>query len=120
MVDLVKAVEHFHDKFELSYDGPPRQLPETLGVQRMDFIGEEFVEYIKAVNAGDLHAQFDALIDIVYVAIGTALMHGFPFDEGFSVVHLANMKKVQAGINNMKQGVVKPEGWEPPNLEHLL
>jgi len=115
----------FHHKFELEYNGKPRQLPSGLQKFRSEFMMEELVEYDQAVNAKDLVEQLDALVDLVYVALGTAYMQGFDFDEAWRRVHEANMKKVRAkSADDSKRhtaaDVVKPEGWQKPDLRNLV
>lgn len=114
-------VRQFHDKFKIGYDGPPRLLPPELDWRRK-FLDEELKEYDEAIAAGDLAKAFDALIDLVYVAIGTAVLHGFPWEAGFSEVHKANMAKRLAapGEGRGTNDIVKPEGWQPPNIEEVL
>lgn len=120
-------VNTFHRKFELFYDGPPRQLPEDIKDLRVNFLQEELDEYKEAVQAGDLTKQFDALIDLVYVAMGNAQLQGFPWVPGWKEVHRANMSKVRASTaEESKRGhsfdVVKPADFVPPDgaLKKLL
>jgi predicted HAD superfamily Cof-like phosphohydrolase len=92
---------------------------------RIEFMQEEWSEYVDGDAVDNLHDMFDALIDLVYVALGTAYLHGFDFDEGWARVHAANMKKVRAETDEQsKRGtsydVVKPDGWEPPDLSDLV
>ena len=123
--DLCQDIKDFHTKFELTYDGPPRPLPYELVSFRAIFMHEELQEYGLAVDNVDLEKQLDALVDLVYVALGTAYLHGFDFNEAWRRVHAANLKKVRAETpDDSKRGsvfdVVKPEGWEPPDLSDLV
>lgn len=147
-------VADFHTKFQLEYSGGPRELEPDLGLFRLGFMVEELAEY--AINAGytniaqalnEIHEsiierkrwmvkqneggrneekQFDSLIDLVYVAVGTSYLHGYDFDEGWFRVHTANMKKVRVASNlegslrKSKFDVVKPRGWTPPDLSDLV
>jgi predicted HAD superfamily Cof-like phosphohydrolase len=91
----------------------------------MDFMDEELAEYAMCGVQDDIEGQLDALVDLVYVALGTAYMHGFDFNEAFKRVHEANMKKVRAvSMRDSKRGsiydVVKPEDWTPPDLSDLV
>jgi predicted HAD superfamily Cof-like phosphohydrolase len=74
-----------------------------------------------------MEGQFDALIDLVYFALGRAYLHGFPFAEGWKRVHSKNMEKRRAnpdapneGKRGSKLDIVKPEGWTPPILTDLV
>lgn len=123
--DMIADIVLFHQKYGLQYTGEPRLLPEELAEFRKQFLFEETIEYADADAVCDKHEMFDALIDLVYVALGTAHLHGFDFAEGWRRVHHANMQKVRAKkVNESKRqtlyDVVKPEGWEPPNLNDLV
>ena len=127
MLQAMKDIEEFHKKFCLDYDGPPRELPQELGAFRFRFMDEELQEYSTADLAGDLEGQLDALVDLCYVAMGTAYLQGFTperFAEAWSRVHAANMSKVRTKREeDSKRGstydVVKPQGWTPPVLSDL-
>ena len=119
--DLVADIRDFHQRFAIEYSGPPRHLPADLYEFREKFLKEEAAEY---ADAPDLAHRFDALIDSVYVAIGSSHLHGFDFYEGWRRVHHANMLKVRAqraedSLRNSTHDVVKPPGWRPPDLEDL-
>jgi predicted HAD superfamily Cof-like phosphohydrolase len=68
----------------------------------------------------------DALIDLVYVAMGTAHLLGLPWEALWNEVQIANMRKVRAAADasDSKRGsafdVVKPPGWQPPNIKRIL
>lgn len=122
---LFELIHEFHEKFELNYDGEPRQLPHDMSEFRIGFLEEELTEYKDAVAAGNLEDQLDALADLVVVTLGTAYLQGFDFDEAFRRVMEANMKKVRAKrASDSKRGsvydVVKPHGWEPAFLKDLI
>jgi predicted HAD superfamily Cof-like phosphohydrolase len=121
--DPVRDVQQFQQKFELTYSGPPRKLPDQLVWDRTEQMYEEIDEY-SAVKA-TLHDQLDALVDEVYFVIGTALLHGFDFREAWRRVHEANMKKIRAKTasdskRNDPYDVVKPDDWRPPDLSDLV
>lgn len=117
----------FHKKFELGYDGPGRQLPPNLSKFRVGFQEEELEEYAEAVNTGDMARQLDALVDQMYVLLGTIYLHGWGpiFGEAWRRVHEKNMQKVRAkrlnpGTRDWTFDVVKPPGWEPADLGDLV
>ena len=47
---------------------------------RKSLITEEYNELIRAIDADDLVEIADAIADIVYATVGTALEYGLPFD----------------------------------------
>lgn len=113
----------FHNKFKI----PPAELP-TLDVAeglmdfRVEFMQEEMNEFIDAVQIGDRVKAFDALLDLVYVAMGTAYICRFPWVQGWDAVHAANMLKRRVEHHSeskrgSKYDVVKPEGWVAPDRE---
>lgn len=123
---MVQDIKDFHEKFNLVYDGPPRELPHDVVEFRTKFMVEELIEYGEAVDANNVEGQLDALVDLVYVALGTAYLHGFPFQKAWDEVHSANMRKVKAGPNGegSKRGsphdVVKPVDWEGPDYSKVF
>lgn len=123
-------VGRFHRKFGLpsvSHEGvgPRNPDPEVIKF-RVDFMQEELNEYAEAIAEGDDAKAFDALLDLVYVAEGTAHFHGFPWQEGWDEVQKANMAKVRAqadgsdSARNSSWDVVKPLGWQPPDMDRIL
>ena len=125
MIDLVEDVKDFHRKFELPLPTKPGFLPRDLFNFRADFLLEEVHETIDAHQAKDLAGFADGLVDLVYVAIGTAIMAGIPFRACWREVQAANMAKVRAlRSSDSKRGsvydVVKPPNWSPPDIASIL
>lgn len=97
---------------------------------RVKFLREELEELVEALNGGDRVAAFDALLDLVYVAHGTALFLGISpaqWAAGMHAVHSANMAKVKvASALESKRGhgwdAKKPHGWVGPEarLKEIL
>ena len=115
----------FHEKFGLSNDGKPKILDEHATQFRTKFMYEELEEFIESYNKQDLAGMADALIDLTYVAMGTAYMMGLPWQDLWNEVQRANMSKVRAtDASQSKRGssldVVKPEGWKAPDIEGVL
>lgn len=122
-------VGHFHEKFGLDNvthrPVGPRRVPVELVQFRTRFLDEELAEFKAAIENHDPVEAFDALLDLVYVAMGTAHLLGFPWQEGWDEVHRTNMAKVRArSAAESKRGasfdVVKPEGWTAPDLAGIL
>ena len=116
-MSLISDIKDFHVKYDLEYTGEPRVLPKNVRSFRQKFIDEELIEYGMAPTLAD---EFDALIDMVYVILGTAHMQGLDFQAGWDRVHEANMKKVRGpSERSARFDVIKPEGWTAPDLTDL-
>lgn len=118
-------VREFLTKFGYKERIIPGDLDPVLSDARIKHLREELDEYVLAVSNGDVEKQFDALIDLVYIALGTAALHGFPWKAGWDEVHRANMSKmlcVSADMSprGISHDVIKPEGWRPPDLREIL
>lgn len=88
---------------------------------RMHLIIEEATEFCRACQAGDEVMAFDALIDLLYVTLGTAVQFQWPLQEGFDEVHASNMTK-QKQSSDPHSARVRDKGsnYRPPNLEPIL
>lgn len=123
-------VGRFHERFDLdnvTHRGAgPREWNEEQLKFRIKFMQEELDEFVEGFEERDDAKMFDALIDLVYVALGTAHVQGYPWEEGWARVQYANMQKVRAakdGSDSLRGSafdVVKPEGWRPPDIEEAL
>lgn len=146
--NFLDDIESFHQKFGLEYLGKPRSLCReeagdglTLYDFRLRFMQEELDEYrdeqaglTQAVIDGDhskivkhLDNQLDALIDLLYVALGTLYLQfgNKVAAEAWRRVQAANMAKIRAtseadSKRGAKVDVVKPKGWLPPSHLDLV
>ena len=71
---------------------------------RTFFLMEELAEYTQAITKKDDAAALDALVDIVYIALGTAWLFNLPFEKAWKEVQTANMKKIRAKCKSKKRG----------------
>lgn len=151
--DPVGDVQQFHEKNALDYTGKPRALPFDLTQFRLKFKRQEVGEYEQHADSamneldkltgppslavgelafneslfiGELAQSLDALVDLVYVTLGTAHLQGFDFRRAWKRVHVANMSKVRVegaartAEERMKLKMVKPPGWVPPDHRDLV
>ena len=126
---MIGNVYEFHQRFGLPL-GEENQLDAEATTFRLGFLEEELYELQEALDEKDMVKAFDALLDLVYVAQGTALFMGISpaqWDAGMRAVHNANMAKVRAAdAGESKRGtaldVIKPVGWEGPEsrLKQIL
>lgn len=114
-------VFEFHAKYNLLHHEFPVHLTTSKLKERIQFMQEELDEFKDAAIRQDLADQADALVDLVYVAMGTAVMLGLPWQALWDEVQRANMDKVR-GVT--KRGhpvdVTKPPGWIPPQINDIL
>ena len=126
-------VHAFHKKFGVPETWCPEDRPSREVFEfRSKFLQEELNEFISAMGGEEesLVKGFDALLDLVYVAKGTALMMGVTptaWAQGMAEVQRANLSKVRAtDATQSKRGstldVVKPQGWHGPEdrLKEIL
>ena len=116
MKQLLQDVENFQrDVTGIEPSPVPTLVSDEYCLARASFLAEEADEFLEASMAGDLVGVADALADIVYVAVGTALTMGIPLAAVWDLVQAANMKKIKGmtkrGIAN---DAVKPDGWVGP------
>jgi len=125
-------VGDFHQKFGLDNTthllAGPRDVPlqGELIQFRMKFLQEELAEFEEGMAEGDLAKMADALVDLAYVAFGTAHVLGLPWQALWDDVQRANMTKERAaadGSNSLRNSsfdVIKPAGWRPPETQRVL
>ena len=118
---MIEDVRAFQARFDQLVPGRVTHLTRRKLDERARFLEEELHEFRRATVVQDLEQQADALVDLVYVALGTAVMLGLPWDELWRDVHAANMRKVRGTTHrgNLKD-VTKPPGWVGPDAEVIL
>ena len=116
---------NFHTKFDVPMSASPVLLGLITMHFRIDFMQEELNEIDEAYSDEDLHKVADGLVDLVYVALGTAAMMGLPWQSLWNEVQRANMSKVrtpnaEASKRKNVLDVIKPEGWVAPDFTPWL
>ncbi len=111
----------FHTKFNMLVGKTPAPLTPRLMKERIDCMAEELCELGEAVQERDMDKVVDALIDLMYFAMGTCVMLGIDFDAHWSEVQRTNMSK-ERGVGKRGHAVdmVKPAGWTAPNHWPIL
>jgi predicted HAD superfamily Cof-like phosphohydrolase len=122
--DFCQDIDDFHAKFGLRQGTAKAKLDPHEWELRHKRLKEELDEYLEAVAAGNDVATLDALVDLVYIALGTAYRRGWDFGEAWTRVHEANMEKERGEEHNSKYGssfdIIKPEDWQAPVLDDLV
>ena len=126
---FLEDVKVFHKKYEVPMlEVGQRELPPfPIMKYRVFFLVEELFELFKASKEVDKAEVADALVDVVWVALGTVLMAGIDFDKHWNEVVRANMEKELAdsledtrASRYTPREIVKPEGWVPPDHNTIL
>lgn len=89
-------------------------------IERMALLTEELAELATALNECDRVGIADALADILYVTLGTALTYGIPLDTVFNAVHSSNMTKQPRGEDDALAKNVKSGTYQEPNIAGVL
>lgn len=89
---------------------------ESPSAYRAHLMLQELSEILEALHSGKVEGLADGLADLVYVAIGTAVQFGIPFDHIFLEVHRSNMTK--GPVMNDSRG--KDTRYSPPDIEGVL
>lgn len=132
-------VDDFNTKFGLLRADQPQHLTQRKLQERLECMREELGEFAEACglayvlepednriehvySQGELADQADALVDLVYFAIGTAVMLGLPWQALWDDVQRANLSKVPGPTKRVghRRDLMKPPGWEGPRTEAIL
>lgn len=68
----------------------------------------------------DLREAYDAVLDIMVFAVGTAIALGLDLDPGWKEVHRSNLTKFIDGYRRGDGKWMKGPSFEPPNLQPLI
>lgn len=112
--DLIQDLNDFHTKFEFNKEPMDKNKLSF----RCDLLMEEVNEMHEAIITGNAEELTDALIDIVYIAIGTLDLAKVDTAKAWNEVQRANMSKIR-GIKPGREhsggfDVIKPDGWTAP------
>jgi predicted HAD superfamily Cof-like phosphohydrolase len=87
----------------------------------LKLIKEEYDELYSALMDANPVEQLDALVDILVVTIGAIHSAGYDAEGAWKEVMRTNFAKVDHDTGKVRKRedgkVLKPQGWEPPNLK---
>lgn len=110
-----EKVKLFHQKFGHPVAMIPTQITPERAIKRYHWMQEEINEFIEAE---DIIEQADAMIDVIYFALGTLVEMGIKPDSLFNIVQTANMAKLWPDGKphyNSEGKTIKPSTWEDPH-----
>ncbi|MFE2099389.1 MULTISPECIES: MazG nucleotide pyrophosphohydrolase domain-containing protein [unclassified Streptomyces] len=118
-----RLVREFHRVFGLDTRATPTEVGPELAAHRGELLAEEAAEVAEVSVEGPLDKLAHELADVVYVAYGTALVHGIDLDEVIAEIHRANMSKLgpDGQIARRSDGkVLKGEHYRAPDVSAVL
>lgn len=109
-------------EFQRAFGHPVADKPCCMSRERAEkrykWMKEEIDEFLEA--EGDIVEQADAMIDVMYFALGTLVEMGIKPDKLFNIVHHANMSKLWSdGKPHYDQDgkTRKPTTWKDPHQD---
>lgn len=109
-----EKVREFQEKFNHPVSNRPKFMDKERAMKRYHWMLEEINEFIEA---DEIVEQADAMIDVMYFALGTLVEMGIKPDELFDIVHKANMSKLWPDGKphyNEEGKTIKPSTWIDP------
>ncbi len=140
-VDMIEDVREFHEACETVDPEEPTWPSYEKRSLRYNLLAEEFNELFTEVLPEDclfswevlpyikgsqehLAALAKEIVDVIYVAIGTAISCGIPLDKVWAEVHASNMAKVDPATGMVRRRddgkILKPEGWQRPDVKKVM
>lgn len=110
-----EKVKLFHLRFGHPVAEKPIQMTHERALKRYHWMLEEINEFI---DAEDIVEQADAMIDVIYFALGTLVEMGIHPDTLFDIVQTANMEKLWPDGKphyNAEGKTIKPSTWRDPH-----
>ncbi len=105
-------------KFQKMAEQPIGEYPQFLNRQRCNvrckWMREEIAEF---ENSNTVYEQADAIMDLLYYALGTLVEMGVKPDELFLLIHEYNVKKIIGKRCDDDGKIMKPCGWHHPDKE---
>lgn len=116
-MDLFNDIDKFHTACD--------QVPSRESYQLyLKLVAEEYNELVDAMEANDRIEQLDALIDILVVTLGAIRAGGFNGRGAWNEVMATNFNKIDPDTGKVRKRedgkILKPEGWQPPNLKSFI
>ncbi|MER5513138.1 MULTISPECIES: MazG nucleotide pyrophosphohydrolase domain-containing protein [unclassified Streptomyces] len=118
-----RLVREFHHAFGLDARTTPAEVSPELAAHRGELLAEEAAEVAEVAVDGPLDRLAHELADVVYVAYGTALVHGIDLDAVIAEIHRSNMSKLgpDGQVARRADGkVLKGEHYRAPDVSAEL
>lgn len=123
MKDAFLKLWEFHETYDCARSKVPGFPDKEIMDLRDRLLDEERDELRKAQEERDLVEVADAIGDMIYILIGTAVAYGIPIDEVFNEIHASNMSKLGSDgkpIYREDGKVLKGENYFKPDIAGIL
>jgi len=102
----------FNEAFGIDFPKSPLLVGAKTQELRVNLLLEEVEEYRVANAKGDITEVLDAIGDMLYIVIGTAVQHGMQniLEDAFRIIHASNMSKLD---DNGKPIINGDEHFDP-------
>ena len=121
----IDQVKEFHTAFNIPVFETPTFPSRDRLKMRMNILQEEVNELDMALSEEDITETLDAIVDCMYILIGTAHELGIAsvLEKAFEEVHRSNMTKLDSeGKPFYREDgkVIKSEFYQSPNLSQYV
>lgn len=122
MKDVIESVRKWQEACGDVQPDSPEFPPPSMCELRIKLLAEEYSEYLRAEEQGDMVGIADGLADMIYVIVGTALHYGIPLDKVMQEVCTSNDTKIVNGrvIKRYDGKIMKPDTYVRPNIRDIL
>lgn len=124
--EMLEMVAEFQIATDQTVNLEPSLLKTKEAILRYELMKEENEEYFQACQNKDLVETLDAVVDKMYILLGTINSHGLQnvFTESFIRVHINNLSKIDSEtgkvLRNEMGKIIKPQGFKPVDLSDLI
>lgn len=115
-----EMVREFHQKAGAWISPGPCNMPNNVVVLRQNLIQEEVNELWDALDSENLVETADAIGDLLYVVLGTAVSCGIDIAPIFDEIHRSNMSKFIDGHRREDGKWIKGPSYSPANLIPII
>lgn len=102
----------FNEAFGIEFPNKPLLVDAKTQELRVNLLLEELEEYRVANTKGDITEVLDAIGDMLYIVLGTAVQHGMQdiIEKAFNIIHSSNMSK----LDDDKKPIINGDKYYDP------
>lgn len=115
-----QMVQQFHEKAGITINHRPTIPNEKDCALRYNLIKEELMELAHGLTSKDTTEVADAIGDLLYVVLGTAVTCGIDIQPVFEEIHASNMTKFIDGYRREDGKWMKGPSYTPANIKPII